>query len=66
MGSPGFSGRYQKILRVLAFTTFLQQVKQTTLEAFEHQEVPFEKVVEAVVKERDTTRNPIFQVLFAW
>ncbi|SJZ83631.1 amino acid adenylation domain-containing protein [Chitinophaga eiseniae] len=47
-----------------AFTTFLQQVKQTTLEAFEHQEVPFEKVVEAVVKERDTTRNPIFQVLF--
>ncbi|WP_343746041.1 amino acid adenylation domain-containing protein [Chitinophaga sp.] len=47
-----------------AFTTFLQQVKQTTLEAFEHQDVPFEKVVEAVVKERDTTRNPIFQVLF--
>ncbi|QJB32307.1 amino acid adenylation domain-containing protein [Chitinophaga oryzae] len=47
-----------------AFATFLQQVKQMTLEAFEHQEVPFEKVVEAVVKERDTTRNPIFQVLF--
>ena len=33
------------------FTDLLQKVKATTLEAYEHQEVPFEKVVEEVVKE---------------
>ncbi|MEO7583966.1 MAG: non-ribosomal peptide synthase/polyketide synthase [Ferruginibacter sp.] len=46
------------------FTGLLQQVKATTLEAYEHQDMPFEKVVEAVVKERDMSRNPLFQVLF--
>lgn len=47
-----------------SFTRLLQQVKATTLEAYEHQEVPFEKVVDAVVQERDMSRNPLFQVLF--
>ncbi|MCU7552748.1 amino acid adenylation domain-containing protein, partial [Chitinophagaceae bacterium LB-8] len=47
----------------LSFTELLQQVKQTTLEAYEHQEVPFEKVVDAVVKERDLSRSPLFQVM---
>ncbi|MGI8582286.1 MAG: amino acid adenylation domain-containing protein, partial [Chitinophagaceae bacterium] len=46
------------------FIEFLQQIKTTTLEAYDHQEVPFEKVVEAVVKERDPSRNPLFQVMF--
>ncbi len=46
------------------FIDFLQQVKATTLEAYDHQEVPFEKVVETVVKKRDPSRNPLFQVLF--
>jgi len=46
------------------FTGLLQQVKATMLEAYEHQDMPFEKVVEAVVKERDMSRNPLFQVLF--
>ncbi|QEM10873.1 non-ribosomal peptide synthetase [Mucilaginibacter rubeus] len=46
------------------FTTLLSKVKQTTLEAYGHQEVPFEKVVEAVVKERDLSRSPLFQVMF--
>ncbi|MEJ7738034.1 MAG: amino acid adenylation domain-containing protein, partial [Chitinophagaceae bacterium] len=45
------------------FTAVLQQVKQTTLEAYEHQDIPFEKVV-AVIKERDLGRSPLFQVLF--
>ncbi len=47
----------------MPFTELLQQVKKTTLEAFQHQDVPFEKVVEAVLKERDTSRTPVFQVM---
>ncbi|PSL44995.1 amino acid adenylation domain-containing protein [Chitinophaga niastensis] len=47
-----------------SFISLLEQVKQTTLDAYEHQEVPFEKVVEAVVKDRDLSRNPLFQVMF--
>ncbi|MGI8634352.1 MAG: non-ribosomal peptide synthetase, partial [Segetibacter sp.] len=47
-----------------SFKALLQQVKATTMEAYEHQEVPFEKVVEAVVKERDMSRTPLFQVMF--
>ena len=48
----------------MTYTELLQEVKATTLEAYAHQEVPFEKVVEAVVKERDMSRNPLFQVEF--
>ena len=48
----------------MEFTKFLQEVKILTLEAYEHQEVPLEKVAEAVVKERDPSRNPLFQVMF--
>jgi amino acid adenylation domain-containing protein len=47
-----------------SFKELLQQVKQTTMEAYQHQEAPFEKVVEAVVKGRDMSRNPLFQVMF--
>jgi amino acid adenylation domain-containing protein len=47
----------------LTFTELLQQVKATTLQAYEHGEVTFEKVVEAVVKERDASRSPLFQVM---
>lgn len=48
----------------VSFKEFLQKVKETTMEAYEHQDVPFEKVVEAVVKERDLSRSPLFQVMF--
>ena len=47
-----------------AFEVLLQQVKQTTLDAYAHQDVPFEQVVDAVVQQRDTYRTPLFQVLF--
>lgn len=49
----------------LSFEQLLQRLKTHTLEAYEHQQVPFEQVVEAVVKERDLSRSPLFQVLFA-
>ena len=46
------------------FTDFLGQVNVITREAFEHGDLPFEKVVDAVVKEREMNRNPLFDVLF--
>ena len=49
----------------LAFEHFLKQVGERVLAAQEHQEVPFEQVVDALVSERDMTRTPLFQVLFA-
>ena len=47
-----------------SFTTLLQQVRTTTLEAYDHQDVPFEKVVDAVSRERDMSKSPLFQVMF--
>ena len=48
----------------MSFAELLQQVKATTLDAYQNQEVPFERVVDAIVSQRDMSRNPIFQVLF--
>lgn len=52
------------LLEGVSFNDLLQEVKKTTLEAYEHQDVPFEKVVDAVVKDRDKSRSPVFQVMF--
>ncbi|MCP4971709.1 MAG: amino acid adenylation domain-containing protein, partial [Arcobacter sp.] len=48
----------------LNFTQLLEQVKKTTLDAYEHQDVPFEKVVDALNISRDTSRSPLFQIMF--
>jgi amino acid adenylation domain-containing protein len=48
----------------MSFHDLLERVRATTLEAYSHQEVPFERIVEAVVKERDQSRSPLFQVMF--
>jgi amino acid adenylation domain-containing protein len=45
------------------FEDFLLEVKQRTLEAFENQEYQFEDLVEKVAVRRDTSRNPIFDVM---
>jgi amino acid adenylation domain-containing protein/non-ribosomal peptide synthase protein (TIGR01720 family) len=49
----------------VSFARFLQQVKQVMLEAYEYQDVPFEKIVEVLEVERDMSRHPLFQVLFS-
>ncbi|RKG80214.1 amino acid adenylation domain-containing protein, partial [Corallococcus sp. CA049B] len=47
------------------FRELLAQVRGTTLAAYEHQHLPFEKLVEAVQPARDASRSPLFQVMFA-
>ena len=47
------------------FTELVQQVKTTALEAYEHQDLPFEKLVQELKVERNLSYNPLFQVLFA-
>jgi len=50
---PGMTGR--DLLRVVA---------DTTIHAFEHQELPFELLVEDLAPERHLSHNPVFQVMF--
>jgi amino acid adenylation domain-containing protein len=48
------------------FDEFLGQVRQTALEAFEHQDFQFQLLVERLQPVRDLSRSPIFQVMFVW
>lgn len=49
----------------LSFNEFLADVKQTTVEGFKYKEVPFDKVVSKVIRKRDLSRHPVFQILFS-
>ncbi len=46
------------------FLSYLNEVKETTLRAFEHQNYPFEQLVDKVQVTRDLSRNPLFDTMF--
>ncbi len=51
VGRPGFRG-------------LVERVRETALEAWAHQSLPFEKIVEALAPDRDAGRQPLFQQMF--
>ncbi|MFL6120384.1 non-ribosomal peptide synthetase, partial [Actinophytocola sp.] len=46
-----------------SFTELLARVRASTLEAFGHDEVPFDRLVEVAAAPRDPSRNPLFDVM---
>ena len=48
------------------FTEIISRVREVSLEAFVHQDAPFEEVVRAISPERNVNRNPLFQIMFGF
>lgn len=48
----------------LTVAELIEQVRVSTLEAQDHQDLPFEKLVDGLKLERNVSHNPLFQVMF--
>lgn len=46
------------------FAEFLSRIQTSTLNAYEHQDMPFEKIVELLNLRRDVSRQPLCQIVF--
>lgn len=53
-----------RIDAVTTYRSLVEQVREHVLDVFDHQDVPFDRLVDVLGVRRDLSRNPLFQVMF--